>query len=104
MWSAPLHDVEFVEKVLKHIEENKNLYGTAARMKGMLTVAKEVIGPLIILQTSFIFCLRNFRSRSTSRQAGWLAFSIVKRLRWMTSRELTFYPFAVPGSSRLTLY
>lgn len=45
MWSAPLHDVAFVQKVLKHVEENSDLYGTAARMEGMLTVAKEVIRP-----------------------------------------------------------
>ena len=45
MWSAPLHDVAFVEKVLKHVEEKSDLYGTTLRMKGMLTVAKEVIRP-----------------------------------------------------------
>lgn len=42
MWSGPLHDPEFVGKVLEHLEENKDKYGTAIRMKGMLTVAKEV--------------------------------------------------------------
>ncbi|KAF9535308.1 N2,N2-dimethylguanosine tRNA methyltransferase [Crepidotus variabilis] len=41
MWSAPLHDPVFVEKVVHHVEESKELYGTAARMKGMLTLAKE---------------------------------------------------------------
>ncbi|KAJ7449848.1 N2,N2-dimethylguanosine tRNA methyltransferase [Mycena latifolia] len=41
MWSAPLHDPEFVGKVLEHLENNETLYGTATRMKGMLTVAKE---------------------------------------------------------------
>jgi tRNA (guanine26-N2/guanine27-N2)-dimethyltransferase len=42
MWSGPLHNQEFVGKVLDHLEENQSNYGTAARMKGMLTVAKEV--------------------------------------------------------------
>lgn len=42
MWSGPLHDQAFLEKVLKHLEENKDHYGTHVRVKGMLTVAKEV--------------------------------------------------------------
>jgi tRNA (guanine26-N2/guanine27-N2)-dimethyltransferase len=41
MWSGPLHDVSFVEKVLEHLEADEHQYGTLARMKGMLTVAKE---------------------------------------------------------------
>jgi tRNA (guanine26-N2/guanine27-N2)-dimethyltransferase len=41
MWSAPIHDAEFLAKVLAHVDANKGLYGTAARMKGMLTLAKE---------------------------------------------------------------
>lgn len=42
MWSGPIHDPEFVAKVLTHLEGNQDHYGTAARMKGMLTVAQEV--------------------------------------------------------------
>ena len=42
MWSGPIHDTEFVEKVLEHVEGNAEQYGTSVRMKGMLTVAKEV--------------------------------------------------------------
>lgn len=42
MWSGPLHDSAFVGRVLEHLEQNKDQYGTAVRMKGMLTVAKEV--------------------------------------------------------------
>ncbi|PFH54319.1 hypothetical protein AMATHDRAFT_72825 [Amanita thiersii Skay4041] len=41
MWSAPIHDSAFVAKILEHLEANQNSYGTAVRMKGMLTVAKE---------------------------------------------------------------
>lgn len=42
MWAGSLHDKEFVGKVLDHIEANSDKYGTSARMKGMMTVAKEV--------------------------------------------------------------
>ncbi|EKM55583.1 uncharacterized protein PHACADRAFT_256307 [Phanerochaete carnosa HHB-10118-sp] len=41
MWSGPLHDTEFVSKVLEHVETSQEHYGTSARMRGMLTVAKE---------------------------------------------------------------
>ncbi|KAJ7774864.1 N2,N2-dimethylguanosine tRNA methyltransferase [Mycena metata] len=41
MWSAPIHNPEFIGKVLEHLESNEAQYGTASRMKGMLTVAKE---------------------------------------------------------------
>lgn len=41
MWSGPLHDPEFVGRVLEHVEANEGSYGTSPRMKGMLTVAKE---------------------------------------------------------------
>ncbi|KAG6907348.1 hypothetical protein DXG01_009232 [Tephrocybe rancida] len=43
MWSGPLHDTGFVTKVLEHLEANQDKYGTAVRMKGMLTVAQEVL-------------------------------------------------------------
>ena len=42
MWSGALHDNDFVSSALSHVEANEDKYGTAARMKGMLTVAKEV--------------------------------------------------------------
>ncbi|KAK0503296.1 tRNA methyltransferase [Armillaria luteobubalina] len=41
MWSGPIHDTDFVAKVLEYVEENPDSYGTSTRMKGMLTVAKE---------------------------------------------------------------
>ncbi|KAI0324526.1 N2,N2-dimethylguanosine tRNA methyltransferase [Cubamyces sp. BRFM 1775] len=41
MWSGPIHNKEFVSSVLNHVEANEDKYGTSARMKGMLTVAKE---------------------------------------------------------------
>ena len=51
MWNAALHKPEFVDEVLKHVESNEGKYGTAPRMKGMLTVAKEVKCPLSQLST-----------------------------------------------------
>jgi len=42
MWSGRLHDTDFLARVLDHLEVNTDKYGTATRMKGMLTVAKEV--------------------------------------------------------------
>ena len=42
MWSGPIHDPEFVAKVLEHVDNDADHYGTSVRMKGMLTVAKEV--------------------------------------------------------------
>lgn len=42
MWSGPIHDSEFVSAVLDHLENNQDKYGTSPRMKGMMTVAKEV--------------------------------------------------------------
>ncbi|OJA10564.1 hypothetical protein AZE42_03148 [Rhizopogon vesiculosus] len=41
MWSGPLHNNNFLSKVLEHLESNQGKYGTAVRMRGMLTVAKE---------------------------------------------------------------
>ena len=42
MWSGPLHDKDFLKAVLQHIDECADKYGTSIRMKGMLTVAREV--------------------------------------------------------------
>lgn len=42
MWSGPLHNPEFVAKVVEHVDQNTKNYGTSTRMKGMLAVAQEV--------------------------------------------------------------
>ena len=42
MWSGPIHDPVFATRVLEHVQANEDKYGTATRMKGMLTLAKEV--------------------------------------------------------------
>ncbi|KAH0826983.1 N2,N2-dimethylguanosine tRNA methyltransferase [Lanmaoa asiatica] len=41
MWSGPLHNSEFVAKVVEHVDRNAKNYGTSTRMKGMLVVAQE---------------------------------------------------------------
>lgn len=53
MWSGPIHDSEFVGQVLDHLEGNEDKYGTSTRMKGMLTVAKEVSIPGLHLCLEF---------------------------------------------------
>lgn len=50
MWSGPLHNTEFVSRVLEHVDGNLDKYGTSTRMKGMLTVAKEVGSCYIFLR------------------------------------------------------
>ena len=42
MWNGPIHDSQFIGQILEHLEGNEGKYGTFTRMKGMLTVAKEV--------------------------------------------------------------
>ena len=42
MWSGPLHNPDFVAKVIEHVDGNTKNYGTSTRMKGMLAVAQEV--------------------------------------------------------------
>ncbi|KAF8625803.1 hypothetical protein AX15_005190 [Amanita polypyramis BW_CC] len=64
MWSAPIHDVKFIENVLKHLEENQNNYGTATRMKGMLTVAKEELTDHFYFTTSRMASLFHCRTPS----------------------------------------
>ena len=42
MWNGRIHDPQFVGRILEHLEENEDKYGTSTRMRGMLSVAKEV--------------------------------------------------------------
>jgi tRNA (guanine26-N2/guanine27-N2)-dimethyltransferase len=46
MWNGQIHDPQFVGRILEHLEGNEDKYGTSTRMRGMLTVAKEVGGTL----------------------------------------------------------
>jgi len=41
MWNGPIHDPHFVGRILEHLDDNEDKYGTSTRMKGMLTVTKE---------------------------------------------------------------
>lgn len=42
LWIGPLHDRTFCQKVLDHVDANEDKFGTVPRMKGMVTLAKEV--------------------------------------------------------------
>lgn len=39
--------MDFVKRVIKHVEGGTAHYGTSARMKGMLSVASEVVHAMI---------------------------------------------------------
>lgn len=54
MWSGTLHDKEFLARVLEHVEANKDKYGTYDRMKGMVTLAKEVCGADVWQSSSWL--------------------------------------------------
>ncbi|KAK7486794.1 hypothetical protein BaRGS_00021941 [Batillaria attramentaria] len=41
IWSAPVHDVDFIDKMLERIQRDASLFGTSERMIGMLSVARE---------------------------------------------------------------
>ncbi|CAI2193852.1 14324_t:CDS:10 [Funneliformis geosporum] len=44
LWNSSMHDKEFVQRMLTHVKNsNKDVYGTHARMLGMLTVISEEI-------------------------------------------------------------
>ncbi|KAF9357788.1 RNA methyltransferase tRNA(m5U54)methyltransferase [Mortierella sp. NVP85] len=43
MWGKELHSVSFVERMLKHIQENSAVYKTQPRILGMLSLCKEEI-------------------------------------------------------------
>lgn len=42
MWIGPLHDPDFCEKMLSHVEADEQRYGTSPRIKGMVSTAAEV--------------------------------------------------------------
>ncbi|KAI5651474.1 n2,N2-dimethylguanosine tRNA methyltransferase domain-containing protein [Phthorimaea operculella] len=41
IWSAPIHDEAFVSRVLSYVEENPDLFGTAKRIQGVLSMVRE---------------------------------------------------------------
>ena len=101
MWSGHLHDSEFVSRVLEHVKENQDRYGTAMRMKGMLTLAKEVGGYFFLFvcvcgRTSFLnlgcplFFKRNWPYLFISPLRNWLVLFIVVLRLLMTSGTFFF--------------
>ncbi|KAK3098987.1 hypothetical protein FSP39_024964 [Pinctada imbricata] len=41
IWAVPIHDTDFVGRVIKHVEQNKDKFKTSDRILGMLTVIQE---------------------------------------------------------------
>ncbi|CAK1542375.1 unnamed protein product [Leptosia nina] len=41
IWSAPIHNIEFVNRLLNHVEENSHKFGTAKRIIGVLSMVQE---------------------------------------------------------------
>ncbi|XP_060804468.1 tRNA (guanine(26)-N(2))-dimethyltransferase isoform X2 [Amyelois transitella] len=41
IWSAPIHDENFVTRVLTHVHDHPDLFGTSKRIHGMLSVIRE---------------------------------------------------------------
>ena len=91
MWSGPLHNAEFVGRVLEHVDGNLDKYGTSTRMKGMLTVAKEVrshCGFLMRFADLFLLLCRSSERHFISPQQKWQVPSTAQHHHWRTSREL----------------
>jgi len=42
MWIGPLHDTDFVDKMLQHADSAEAKYETLQRIKGMITLARNV--------------------------------------------------------------
>jgi tRNA G26 N,N-dimethylase Trm1 len=51
MWTGPLQDTKFVSKFVDHLTEDRNEYGTFKRMKGMITLASEVLFQCLVMST-----------------------------------------------------
>ncbi|CAK1581309.1 unnamed protein product [Parnassius mnemosyne] len=41
IWSAPIHDEVFVSRVLSHVQDNPQLFGTGKRIEGVLSMVRE---------------------------------------------------------------
>ena len=89
MWSGPIHDSGFVTRVLEHLESNQEKYGTSPRMKGMLTVAKEVRIPDTCCHI-YWSAFRKLISHSTSHRRAWLGSSTAYPLVSMTLRKTSY--------------
>jgi tRNA G26 N,N-dimethylase Trm1 len=47
MWLGPLHDSSFCKAVVESVEREKENYKTFARIKGMVSVARDVSPPRV---------------------------------------------------------
>ncbi|XP_012544912.1 tRNA (guanine(26)-N(2))-dimethyltransferase isoform X2 [Bombyx mori] len=51
IWSAPIHDESFVSRVLTYVEENSQLFGTAKRIEGVLSMVREELNDVPLYYT-----------------------------------------------------
>lgn len=42
LWAEPIHDTEFVNKVLSAVAQNPGRFGTSKRIEGVLSMVTEV--------------------------------------------------------------
>mmetsp|Transcript_5009 Transcript_5009/g.12086 ORF Transcript_5009/g.12086 Transcript_5009/m.12086 type:complete len:327 (+) Transcript_5009:668-1648(+) len=59
IWAGPLHDKEFVSRVISHVESHRKKYGTEKRMVGQLRVCKEELDiPLYYVHEKLVRLVR----------------------------------------------
>ncbi|KAK7010097.1 tRNA (guanine(26)-N(2))-dimethyltransferase [Biomphalaria glabrata] len=56
IWSAPLHDTDFIKKILSRIERNLHTFKTADRISGMLNVALEELADVPLFYVLDVIC------------------------------------------------
>ena len=56
MWSGPLHNVEFVERVIRAVQRESQKFGTSERIIGMLSVIKEELSDVPLYYNSDALC------------------------------------------------
>ncbi|CED83675.1 -dimethylguanosine trna methyltransferase [Phaffia rhodozyma] len=66
LWIGPIHDKTFCQKVLDHVYANEDKFGTVARMKGMVTMAKEELETPFYLDPAYLSGMFHCTSPSTS--------------------------------------
>jgi tRNA G26 N,N-dimethylase Trm1 len=49
LYNGPLHNNEFLDKMLAHVGANRGSYGTSSRIEGMVSVARSVSSTFSVL-------------------------------------------------------
>lgn len=66
IWSANLHNQEFVQKMLENVNTQPELYNTSKRILGMLNVALEVSTCNVTFIYSLNACLKIYYNKTSS--------------------------------------